>query len=169
MGRRGPAPTPTKLLDARGSWRGSANAEPMPAGKPIPPPWLQGDAKVVWDEMLDQFCSTLGVITTRDRNALARYCDVFVRWRKAADFLEKNGDVFPINDAKGKLKCLQQFPQVAIYRNLALMLLRLEQEFGLTPASRTRIQVIVANAPSGAPPRDNATSGDSPPPLRIAN
>ena len=36
---------------------------------------------------------------------------------------------------------MQQFPQVAISRNLAQLLKAYQQEFGLTPSARTRIEI----------------------------
>jgi phage terminase small subunit len=40
---------------------------------------------------------------------------------------------------------MQQFPQVAIARNLALLLKSYQQEFGLTPSARTRLSVEPGN------------------------
>ncbi len=76
-----------------------------------------------------------------DRNALARYCDAWSRWQNAAAFLDKHGDAYPIKGTDGTLKYMQQFPQVSIYHKLAAVLLRLEQEFGMTPSARTAIVV----------------------------
>ena len=53
-----------------------------------------------------------------------------------------------IKDDRGKLKCLQQVPQVAIANKLAQALTRLEQEFGMTPSARSRINVQPAPIPS---------------------
>ena len=51
--------------------------------------------------------------------------------------------MYPHKDESGKVKCFQQWPQVAIANKLAIQLTRLEQEFGMTPSARTRIQVHV--------------------------
>ena len=37
---------------------------------------------------------------------------------------------------------MQQFPQVAIARNLLQVLQRYQQEFGMTPSARTRLNAI---------------------------
>ncbi len=68
-------------------------------------------------------------------------CQLWSRWRRAEQFIQKNGDVFPIKNDDGTIKYLQQFPQVGIANNLASKLNRLEAEFGLTPSSRSRIRV----------------------------
>ena len=81
------------------------------------------------------------VLTNVDGNALARYCVLWVRWKQAELFIRQHGLAYPLRDEKGQLRCLQQFPQVAIANKLATQLTRLEQEFGMTPSARTRIHV----------------------------
>lgn len=85
----------------------------------------------------------LGVLAETDGNAMARYCENFVRWRKAIKHIQQYGESYPLKDKNGTVKCFNPWPQVVSERNLAVSLLRLEQEFGLTPAARTRITVDV--------------------------
>jgi len=151
MGARGPAPTPTKILQMRGSrWpeRLGIN-EPLPeAGAPTCPSWLPTDAKAAWKQLAPVLLD-MGVLTKADRLALARYCRLFMRWRRAEDFLDKHGEVYPIRkvvtdrDGNERVEVVGSapFPQVAIAAKLADQLLRLEQNFGLTPSARSRIQV----------------------------
>jgi len=82
----------------------------------------------------------MGVLTRIDGNALSRYCRLWARWRKAEAFIDQRGDMYPLKDESGKVRCFQQWPQVAIAGKLALQLTRLEQEFGMTPSARARIQ-----------------------------
>ncbi len=89
----------------------------------------------------------MDVLTRIDGNALARYCRLSTRWRKAEDFIAQHGEVYPLKDENGRVKCLQQFPQVASANKLAQQLTRLEQEFGMTPSARTRIQVVAPAPP----------------------
>ena len=49
--------------------------------------------------------------------------------------------MYPLRSDDGKVKCFMQWPQVAIAHKLAQQLTRLEQEFGMTPSARTRVQV----------------------------
>jgi P27 family predicted phage terminase small subunit len=142
MGLRGPKPKPTAVLRLAGSWRAERNRrEPkIPAGIPKPPAWLDAPGRAVW-RSIAPILGESGVLTRIDRESLGRYCDAMIRWRAAAEFLRKHGDVYPIKDADGNLKCMVQFPQVSIYNKLGMVLLRLEQEFGMTPSSRSRVQV----------------------------
>jgi P27 family predicted phage terminase small subunit len=164
MGRRGPAPTPTAILQARGSWRGKANKdEPGPEPRsPDCPEWLTDAAKEVWRQVVATVLMTR-ILTAADGNALGRYCDALVRWKKAAKWLDEKGETYPIRDDAGSIKCVMQYPQVAQYHKLSALLLKFEQEFGLTPSARSRLQIPAeSNARAQAPQA-------GPPVLKIAN
>jgi len=147
MGARGPKPTPTAILKARGSWRADANKnEPKPAkAMPDCPKWLDAEGRELWKNACE-LLSQMDVLTKVDGFALGRYCDAYVRWRKAAAFLQKYGDAYPLKDEQGNLRYMQPFPQVSIYANLSSLLSALEAQFGMTPSSRTRI-VTTAGKP----------------------
>jgi len=83
----------------------------------------------------------MGILARADRDALTAYCQTYSRWKAAEQFLEKHGEVYPIRDENGNVRCMQQFPQVAISRNLLQVLQRYQQEFGMTPSARTRLHV----------------------------
>jgi len=141
MGRRGPRPAPTALKRARGNpgKRRLNDREPTPMpGEPKCPPWLDAEGRKCWREIVRQL-GKLGVLTHADRQALAVYCDTWSRWREASDFVRKHGAFLPVKDDSGKLKYLHQFPQVSIAQKLLTNLLRYQQEFGLTPSSRSGI------------------------------
>src|SRR3954453_3758290 len=93
------------------------------------------------------------VLAAVDRNALARYCVLWSRWKTAELFLAKNGSVYTLKDDKGAVRCVQQFPQVSIAHRLAMALSRLEAEFGLTPSARARIEAL-PDAPVRSPEED---------------
>jgi len=145
MGKRGPAPTPTKILKMRGSWRADGRGEePEPSSEIIRcPAWLSHEAKGVWKqttELLDE----MGILSNTDTNALARYCHMFVRWKEAEKFIEEHGEVYVVRDKLEEIQSIRQYPQVVIAHKLALALLRLEQEFGLTPSARVGLTVTKA-------------------------
>src|SRR3954447_4248231 len=150
MGKRGPKPTPTSILKLRGTARADrARNEPKPGpGVPRCPSWLGEHAKHAWRQLVPQLVA-MRVLAAVDRNALARYCVLWSRWKTAELFLAKNGSVYTLKDDKGAVRCVQQFPQVAIAHRLALALSRLEADFGLTPSARARIEAL----PEGAGPR----------------
>lgn len=149
MGKRGPAPTPTAMLELRGSWRARRNPReprPDPAAPPCPD-WLDEQAREMWTRTAP-LLSAAGILTMADANVLARYCRLWSRWRRAEDFIEQYGNTYPIKDDSGAVRYLAQFPEVGIAGKLAQQLTRLEQELGLTPSARSRVSV--------APPRPQA-------------
>ena len=81
------------------------------------------------------------VLTVADGDALAAYCQIYARWQQAEEFIAKHGVAYPIRDDKGQIRFMQPFPQVAIARSLLQLLKTYQQEFGLTPSARTRIEV----------------------------
>ena len=149
MGARGPAPTPTNLLAMRGSWRASRNpAEPRPeAGRPRCPRWLDNDAKAAWRRLVPML-DRMGVLTLIDRYALVRYCQMWSRWITAEQFLQRHGDTYIQKDAEGRPKAVKAYPQVRFAQQLAEQLLRLEQQFGMTPSARARLEAAPTEQPA---------------------
>lgn len=143
MGLRGPAPTPTAILKTRGSkmakYERTREPQPTPDAPPCPA-HLDKPERAAWDDLAPKLAA-MGVLTSVDGNALERYCVLWVRWRKVSEFIAKYGETYPIKDDAGKIKCFMPFPQVAIVNKLGEALLRLEVQFGLTPAARARIEV----------------------------
>jgi P27 family predicted phage terminase small subunit len=142
MGKRGPSKTPTAILQMRGSrvLYDRPDNEPEPEiGIPDRPGDMSELACQVWDQLVLEL-NAMGVLSIVDWRALQRYCELFVDWKQAQDFIRRNGTTYTITepDEKGKPKLVRiaKFPQVNIRDSLTLQLLRLEQEFGLTPSAR---------------------------------
>jgi P27 family predicted phage terminase small subunit len=97
-----------------------------------PPDWLDAHARSVWDRCAQQL-DALGMLTRVDAEALANYCDACSTVKGLSD-LQQN----PATEAKDKIKLTRL--------KLAAMALQsaLGQQFGFTPASRTKIHVPVA-------------------------
>lgn len=169
MGKRGPRPEPTQILRMKGSWRAnSREAEPIPPAGPIRcPAWIPQEAKTAW-RVIAPMLQEMGVLTKADRNALTRYCVLWSRWRAAEEVIHK-GQTIPIKNAKGELVDVKMIPQVKLASELSGQLLRLEQEFGLTPSARTRIHAeqhkaadpLGAFAASGQDDRPPSVEGTS--------
>ena len=141
--RRGPAPTPTKIKLMRGTARKKKTKEPEPASDatvPGPPDWLTDEAKAEWRRVAPEL-HAMGLLTRVDVATLAGYCQNYSRWREHEKWIDENGATFVMRDKDGRLKFIQQCPQVAIARNAYIQMLRSAQELGFTPASRTRIDV----------------------------
>jgi len=143
MGRRGPSPTPTESLKRRGSWRARKNRQEgqteTPFREPEAPKWLDAKARNIWRRvtrlLLDQ-----GTLAEIDGMLLARYCRLFVRWRDLDEFIQNEGETYQTWNGAGDLSMVRVFPQVKLCNELSTLLLRIEQEFGMSPSARTRIK-----------------------------
>ena len=144
----GPTPTPTPILKLHGSWRANARER---AGEPIPPPGrprkpasVKGKAAETWRRVVPLLCE-MGVATPADQIALEQYCRLRGLWDDLMAFLEENGTTYTVRDKGGKMKDFKAFPQFRQAMAIGDQMLKLGQEFGLTPASRTRLRVPPAD------------------------
>jgi len=153
MGQRGPAPTPTSILNARGSWRAKGRAnEPRPAaGAPPMPRWLSKEAKAEWKRIVPDLLA-LGVLTRVDRTALAAYCQAHAELVEATRLLEAEGRILGVpvfnkaGDQTGTVK--KAHPAVRLQRDAFARVKVFLGEFGLTPATRAKLAVP---GPGGRP------------------
>lgn len=154
--KNGPARTPTKILALRGSWRAKERLETEPQAPLLPvsaraPAWLTAEGKKIWRQALQRL-SPAGIVTELDTVALARYCQTLARWIKMEQFLQEHGEVSPVRTDQGRVTGQALLPQVGLYLRLSDQLCRMEQAFGLTPASRAslvRQQPAVSTPPHG--------------------
>jgi P27 family predicted phage terminase small subunit len=128
-----------KLLRGNPGKRALNPHEPEPQRTlPERPDWFDDDARATWDRIVPQLAA-MGVLTMIDGESLVRYCRMSSRWKQAELFIAQHGETFITKDENGKVKYVGQLPQVNIASNLAAQLLRIEQEFGMTPSSRSRL------------------------------
>ena len=134
MGARGPAPTPTKILESRGSWRAKLNPnEPKPAtAKPTCPAWLTGEARKEWARQVS-YLAAVGLIAKMDRAALACFCEAWGEFVEACQWIAKNGRTF-VGPSGPRLH-----PMLHVKNAAADRVLRLAAQFGFTPAARARL------------------------------
>ena len=138
MGLRGPRPTPTalKLLRDNPGRRPLNKREPRPpAVIPTAPAHLDPVARAEWRRVVRPLAAA-GLVTQVDRAALAVYCTAWSRWVDAEKKLVEFGSVLA-SPTKG-------FPLLSPYltiANTAMAQMRsFLAEFGMTPASRSRIE-----------------------------
>lgn len=159
-----PVPKPTNIRELFGnpSKRPLNTDEPQPTQDPYPEPpdWLDPKAKEVWRVIAAELVP-LRLLTRIDYEAFGRYCFKVWQWHKLADFIGKNGTVYPVYEevalvdergipvfrddgkpvTKQILKKMQKFPQFSQMMQLAGELKMLEHEFGMTPSARSRIRI----------------------------
>lgn len=135
MQGRKPKPTAVKILEGNPGKRALNHAEPKPrVVLPRPPEHLSEDEKTKW-KMTVKELYPLGLITTIDKDALAMYCVIFVRWLKAEKMVREKGEI--IKTAAGNII---QNPYLSIANRALDQLNKLGAEFGMTPSSRSRVR-----------------------------
>lgn len=147
MGRRGPAPKPTKLkiLNGNPGKRPLNDAEPQPkAGVPTLPDWVSEDGRHEWKRIVSVLRPT-GVLTLADRAVLAGYCQAYAEsaswtrlidkegWMVTADVFDRNGEV------TGQIR--KPHPGIKHQRDAFNRMKQYLIELGLSPASRSRVKV----------------------------
>jgi len=125
MGKRGPRPTPTRLLQLRGSKLVIKDRRERevkgPEGLADKPDWLDEMGQKAWD-FLVPLLQQMGVLTRIDANALSRYCHMWSHWREAETFIANNGLMYPLKDDAGQPRCFQPWLQVSFANKLAQQL-----------------------------------------------
>jgi P27 family predicted phage terminase small subunit len=111
---------------------------------PTRPEWLLVEAKREWSRIVPELQS-LGLLTVVDRAALASYCQWWARWVEAEKALVVWGLTFMTPNGY-----IQQRPEVAIAEKASDKCRAFLIEFGLTPASRSRVK-LPSEAPSADP------------------
>jgi P27 family predicted phage terminase small subunit len=141
----GPPPKPTALKQLQGNpgKRRLNRHEPKPTGIPTCPKHLDREAKREWKRISAELI-TLGLLTNVDRAALASYCTAYSRWVAAELAIQKFGVV--IKSPKSGFPI--QNPYVGVANTAVDQMRKFATEFGLTPASRTRLQVNPDAAPT---------------------
>ncbi|MHA1225276.1 MAG: P27 family phage terminase small subunit [Candidatus Hodarchaeales archaeon] len=114
-----PKPTKLKVLEGnRGHRRIPKNPEPA-AVLPDPPEWMDEVAKNKWRELAKALYQ-LGLLTEVDVGALEALCQLYAKWRRVTE-----------NKQSGT------HAEVTLARELRMWY----AEFGMTPSSRSRIDV----------------------------
>ena len=139
MGLRGPAPKPTIIRQIEGnpSHRPFNGEEPQPRlGAPKCPAFLDDEARKEW-RRLTRILLKMRVLSEADGMALAKLCQAYSTMTRAQKKLSQGGLLL-----KTPSGYVQQSPLLGIINECVRQITVLSREFGLTPASRTRIQII---------------------------
>lgn len=144
MAVRGRKPKPTAIKELEGN----PGKRPLNGHEPVPPKsaircpnWLEAEAKKEWKRLAPAL-EAMGVLTAVDITAFAGYCQAYARWKEAEEFITQHGSIFQTPSGY-----VQQVPQVSIAQQNLKIMQSFCSEFGLTPATRSRI--IAGNGDGG--------------------
>jgi len=145
VGKRGPAPTPAKILQLRGTYRKDRDAPnpvdpPKPARPPACPTWFARD--VPWGKLaraeyrrLSRELLELGLLTEIDRDALLAYCDAVARWRYWRARLGELGSWNQVTESG----YVAPRPEVSYMNRAADDMRKWGALFGLSPSDRRNV------------------------------
>lgn len=139
MGYRGPAPKPTVIrrMEGNRSRRPYNENEPQPrVAQPKCPEHLDEDARKEWRRLV-RILMRIRVLTEADGIALGNLCQAYSTMIRAQKKLNESGLMM-----KTPSGYVQQSPLIGIINSSMHTITALVREFGLTPASRTRIQTV---------------------------
>ena len=134
---RKPRPTNLKLIAGNPGKRPLNQHEPRPRRKIPPcPSHLDAEAKREWRRMAHDLYDC-GLLSMVDRSALAAYCVCWSKWVAAELKLRESGMVLKSPNGYPILN-----PYLGIINKTLQKMHAFLTEFGMTPASRSRIQAM---------------------------
>ena len=143
---RGPAPTPTHILELRGSrLPGRRGNEPKPLIEvPDCPEWLGEIARIEWDRLMPILLEQK-LISKMYSGALASLCAAYSRMVEAQQLIDVNGFTY-VTD-KG---AIVKRPEVTIMEKAQTLYLQFMQQFGLSPSSGVRVTAATPEKKKGS-------------------
>src|SRR5215471_19294 len=146
MGKRGPAPTPTRLRVLRGETKPSRvnRNEPQPrAALPQPPPNADELTLVEWHRVVAEL-DHMGLGFAADQDAIYAYVCAVIEHRRATKLIANTG-ILLNSDGRAVRN-----PAVLVARDSAAILLRFARELGLTPSARVNFAGTQAEEPDAS-------------------
>lgn len=114
--------------------------EPKPAAakRPQPPSHLDPVARNEWRRVVPELID-IGVLARVDTATLAAYCQAYSRWVKAELELQAHGTLTYVSETG----VIRLHPAVGAAEKAMAQVRLFAQEYGLTPASRARVQAHI--------------------------
>lgn len=145
--RRGDKPKPTAIKAAEGYRGGKRRVDPLEpkppevTGVPPPPAHLDELAARIWTEELAPLVVRMRVLTVADQIALSVLCQLESRRRTLEDDIQEEGRYYwALTTAGDRVEKVR--PQVTELERLIPQLMNALREFGLTPSSRGKVQMV---------------------------
>ncbi len=138
MAGRRPKPTAIKEMAGNPGKRPLNKREPKPrVAIPSCPKWLTAEARTEYRKMA-RLLVGVRVLTEADQSALVAYATEYARWVEANRMIAEAGMVLR-NNMSGTF---YQNPYITVANNALKNMKAFMVEFGLTPASRSKIQAM---------------------------
>lgn len=147
MRGRKPKPTALKLAEGNPGKRKINRGEPKPDGAaPACPRHLKGEARKEWVRLVPEL-EKIGLMTKVDLAAMACYCESWGLYLQALAAMarpaKKGGGAVTVTDKGNQI----QSPWLAIANRQKALIRSFLAEFGLTPATRSRLSITPVKTP----------------------
>jgi P27 family predicted phage terminase small subunit len=140
-GGRNRKPTAIKKLQGNAGKRKLNAREPKPLiGRPAMPSHLSKIAVAAWKRLVP-ILTDMKVLTVADGDALGAYCSAIAQWAMAEGAIAKYGILLAELDELTGTSVLKTNPAVRVKSDALRHMRSFEGEFGLTPASRSKLQI----------------------------
>ena len=133
-------PTNLKVLE------GNPGKRPLPENEPKPTPiapkrpsWLTGEGKKIWEKLAPEL-EKLGLLTSIDGEAFAAACQAWKDYVDCQKIIKKHGRTYTYKN-QGGFENETERPEVKVANKALEQFRSFCREFGLTPASRAKIEV----------------------------
>ncbi|MDY6796970.1 MAG: phage terminase small subunit P27 family [Actinomycetota bacterium] len=144
---KGRKPLPDNVVNLRGNPGHKPKDLNHPKPDPVAPTcprWLSHRAKYEWKRIVPEL-ENLGLLTKIDRAALAGYCENLALVAIATEVISAHYKkykklTYEYENKNGAINEIP-IPEIKIAREAWLLVHRFEVEFGMTPSSRTRIDL----------------------------
>lgn len=145
-GGRKPLPTAIKVLKGNPGGRALKKNEPKPLRCiASAPEWVSPEAAAYWDK-IEPMLYRIGVLTEADELMLGILCQSYANLLRAREMLEKHGPV--IKTPNGSI---QISPFKSLERQAFADIIKVCQEFGMSPSSRSRLTATPPSDDTGDP------------------
>lgn len=135
--------TPTDLKLVTGTQRKDRSNpnEPRPEKiAPTCPAHLSDEEKVFWGRVCVEL-ELMGVLTRADGMALEALVHLYVRRNKLIKMLDEEGEFYKVKGTNGEL-LIKKHPASDVLKDLTTELRLTRAEFGLSPASRSKVHTV---------------------------
>ena len=103
---------------------------------PICPEWLPDGSREIWDRIVSDLARA-GIVNSLDSTALSMLCVTLAQWHVACAELAKEGAIVQTPSRHSVIS-----KWLKIKSSTEAHLLKLLQDFGMTPSSRARLSVM---------------------------
>ena len=127
-----PKPTKIKRLEGNPGQRPLPANEPEAHGAPVCPDWLDADARIEWDRIIDAY-GHIEYLTAGHQAALAVYCQTWSDYKRYCGIVAQYHEL--TKTTKGEVVVS---PYVGLRNKASQALRQYAAELGFTPSSQTR-------------------------------